>query len=486
MRLPASTRLLTLLAAAGIGAAMLIMIALSLLRDSWAYPPIVLPAGGAPWDLPPAHLRLGPATVALWIAVIVGTGGVAAGLAAIGRGARPRVRWLLAAAALVVTVLTVLPPVGSTDAFDYAAYGRIVALGHSPYLMTPYHLRLAHNVFARSVPSTWQHLVSVYGPVATAEQWLAARLGGMSAARVTFWLKLWNSAAFAAVAVAADRLLRADPGRRARAHLLWTVNPLLLWDIVAAGHLDVLAAAAGLLGLVVLGRLDEAAAPALPRVLACGALIGVAAGIKANYALFGLGAAWALRRWPASLAAAAGAALATTAPGYAWFGMPAIRALIGRSDQASAGSFYDLFIVASWRSHLALIAAVLVAVMALLALRRMPAGPPDLPAVRPALALSLAWLLFWPYQYPWYFAMVVCLLVLYPASRLDALVLAPIAAGTISAPAGAAGSSLGHAADLIHHLSLYVVTPLVLLAAAAGLAGLCLSGRWKRLAQIAG
>ena len=473
----ARARVLTWLATAGIGSSILILIALSLLRDSWQHPPIVLPASGPPWDLPPAHVSLGTASLALWIAAAVGTGGVVAGLAAIGHGARTRPRRLLIIAGIVVAALTVLPPTGSTDAFDYAAYGRIVVLGHSPYLMTPYHLRRVHDALAGSVPVSWQHMVSVYGPLATVEQFLAAELGGLSADRITFWLKLWNSAAFALVALAADRLLRADPARRLRAHLLWTLNPLLLWDVVAAGHLDVLAAAAGLLGLLALRWQPETEPPPLPRALASGALIGVAADIKANYVLFGLGVAWALRRWPASLAAAACAALTVAVPGYAWFGMPALRAVASRRNQASAGSFYDL--LAAPQSYLALIAAALVIAVAVLALRRMPAGIADLPAVRPALAASTAWLLLWPYQYPWYATMIICLLIFYPASRLDWLVLAPVAVGTITAPLGIAEAQLGRAADLIHDFSISVLSPLVLLAAAAGLVALCLSGRWN-------
>ena len=472
----ARARVLTWLATVGIGSSILIMIVLSLLRDGWQRPPIVLPALGPPWDLPTTHVSLGTASVALWIAVAAGTGGVIAGLAAIGHGARPSPRWLLIIAGIVVAVLTVLPPTGSTDAFDYAAYGRIVVLGHSPYLMTPYHLRRVHDALARSVPVSWQHMVSVYGPLATVEQFLAAKLGGVSAARITFWLKLWNSVAFAVVALVADRLLRADPARRLRAHLLWTLNPLLLWDVVAAGHLDVLAAAAGLLGLLVL-RWQPADQPPLPRALASGALIGVAADIKANYALFGLGVIWALRRWPASLAVAACAALAVAVPGYAWFGVAAVRAVASRRNQASAGSFYDVLPVP--QSYLALIAAAVVIAVALLALRRMPAGITDLPAVRPALAVSTAWLLLWPYQYPWYSTMIICLLIFYPASRLDWLVLAPVAVGTITAPLGIAEAQLGRAADLIHDFSVNVLSPLVLLAAAAGLVALCLSGRWN-------
>jgi len=468
-------RLLTGLAAAGIGGSILIMIAASAVRDSWMYPPVVLPAWGPPWDLQSVHVPVAVVTVALWVAVLAGLGGVIAGLAAVRLGARPSVRGLLVAAAVAVAVLTVLPPAGSTDAFDYAAYGRILALGHSPYVMTPYHLRLAHNAFAKSVPITWQHFVSVYGPLATLEQFAAAKLGGLSAARITFWLKLWTSLAFGLVAFAADRVLRHDPARRLRAHLLWTVNPLLLWVIVAAGHLDVLAAAAGLLGLLALGE-HGAARPSVPRLIAAGALIGVAADIKANYVLFGLGVAWVLRRWPAALATAAIAALAVLVPSYAWFGMPAVHALTARRDGLSADSFYH--VLPSLR-HLALIAAALVVAAAVLTLRRLPDGIPARPAIRAALALSAAWLFFWPYQFPWYDVMIICLLVLYPASRLDWLVLARLAAGTFPNLPGNPWAPLGPFVSLIHSLSTAIFTPVVLLGVAVGLVVLCLTGKWN-------
>ena len=478
------TRVLVRLAVAGIAGSILIMIVVSLARDSWMYPPMARSGAAPPWDMRSLHLSAGVATVALWVAVLAGAGGVVAGLLAVQRGARPGVRALLIAAALAVAALTVLPPAGSSDVFDYAAYGRIMALGHSPYLVTPHSLRLAHNAFARSVPVTWDHVVSVYGPLATVEQFLAAKLGGLSAARVVFWLKLWDAIAFGAVALVADRLLRSDPARRLRAHLLWTINPLLLWDIIAGGHLDVLAAAVGLLGLLALGRQPDGARPGLARVLAAGALVGIAADIKINYALFGLGLAWALRRSPARLAAAGAAAIATGVPGYLGFGLPAIRALADRRSQVSADTFYRfLSFDPHWRSHVMPVAAVLVAAVALLALRRMPAGATARPAIRPALAVSAAWLFLWPYQFPWYDVMIICLLVFYPASRLDWLVLGRLAAGSIATIPGnpptimVAGSS--HVVILFHNAFVYALVPLVLLAAAAGLVALCLSGRWN-------
>jgi hypothetical protein len=471
-------RVLSWLAMVGIGSSILIMIAASAVRDSWMYPPITLPSVGPPWDLTAVHMSVGVATAALWIALIVGALGVIAGLGAVQRGARPNVRLLLITAAVTVVLLTVFPPAGSTDAFDYAAYGRLAALGHSPYVDTPHLLRATHDAIAKSVPTIWQKFVSVYGPLATLEQFLAAKLGGTSAVMITFWLKLWDSIAFGVVAFVADRMLRNNPAQRLRAHLLWTINPLLLWDLVAAGHIDLLAGAFGLLGVLVLGEHSETVRPPLLRVLAAGALIGAAADIKINFALFGLGLAWVLRRSLKALATAAAGAFVVIAPGYVWFGMPAVHALSARRNGTSADSFYIDFVGSYLRPHLAEIAAVLVIAVAILAYKRMPMGDTTRPVIRAALVLSVAWLFFWPYQFPWYDTMIIVLLLFYPATRLDWLVIGRIAAGSLPNTPGNPFSPPGHVLTLLHHWSIAVVAPLVLLAAAASFIVLCLTRRW--------
>ena len=462
---------------AGIGVAIVIMVAVSLVRGGWMRPPLVLPAGGPPWELPVRHVSADVITYLLWFAAVASAGGVVAGLLAVRRGVRLNARLLLIIGLITVAVLTVLPPAGSTDPLDYATYGRLLLLGHSPYVYTPHYLRHLHDAFAQSIPLIWSKYVSVYGPLATMEQLLAAKLGGSSPALIVFWLKLWNSAGFAAVAVAIHRLLRADPAARLRGHLLWTLNPLLLWDLVEAGHVNVLAAAAGLFGLLVLGRQAHGERPGLARVLAAGVLLGVAADIKINYALFGLGAAWALRRYPAALAAAGAAALAVLVPSYAYFGRPAVRALLSRRDSASADNFYRL-ILPSY--HLVgIVAAVLVIAMAVLTLRRLPPGDPARPAIRPTVALAAAWLFLWPYQLPWYDAMIICVLVLYPATRLDWLVLARLTAGTLANMPGNPLLPHGHVLSLLDHYAIRAVAPLVILGAAVGLVVLCWSGRWN-------
>ncbi|HYZ53054.1 MAG TPA: hypothetical protein VE733_06025, partial [Streptosporangiaceae bacterium] len=239
------TRVLSWAAAIGIIAAVLTIIVVSAVGPSLAVVTMPKPAVGPPFWLW-LHPSVPLVTFVLWGAAGVGGAGVIAGLVAVARGARPSVRAIIAFAFLAVAALTVLPPAGSTDILDYAANGRMVVTGHSPYVMTPLQLKKTGDPIGRWIPQPWEKNVSVYGPVASAEEWAAAELGGNSVARVTFWLKLWNSIAFGAVVLMLDRMLRSSPARRLRAHLLWTANPLLLWEIVASGHIDVLSAAFGL------------------------------------------------------------------------------------------------------------------------------------------------------------------------------------------------------------------------------------------------
>jgi hypothetical protein len=469
-------RTLGWLAAVGIGAAIMIMIGASIVRAEWAYPSVPVPAVGPPFELH-GHVAVRLVVVGLWVAVLLALGGLICGLVAARRGARGPIRLILIGAALAVLALALTPPAGSTDALDYAAYGRLALLGHNPYVATPLYLRTIDPVFGRSIPIHWQDQVSLYGPAATIEQYLAAKLGGDSIARIVFWLKLWNALAFGAVALVIDRVLRQRPAARLRAHLLWTVNPLLLWGLIAAGHLDVLAAAAGVIGLLAVGRQPADMHPRLWRALLAGALIGLAADIKIDFVLFGIGLAWALRRSVPALLVASAGGLAILAPSYAWLGTPAIHALFARRDKTTQDSFYRIAALTNWR-YLIVLALVLFMTMAVLLLRRMPPGDRLRPAIRPALAISLAWLVIWPYQLPWYDAMIICVLVLYPASRLDWLVLARLGAATI---ANIPGDSKGVTAKPLHALDVILVhrlAPLVLLGAAIGVVVLAVSGRW--------
>jgi alpha-1,6-mannosyltransferase len=487
--LPRPARIYGWLAVGGIAASLIVMIVASLARASWMGPAMPMPSVGPPFQISSWRISLDTITVCLWLAAVAGGLGVAAGLIAVRRGVRPPVRLLLVTATIVVAILAVLPPVGSTDPLDYMAFGRMMVLGHSPYFMVPWDLMRLHDPIAKSLPTEWDRYTTPYGPAASVEQYVAALLGGTSAARIVFWLKLVNAIAFGLVALVADRLLRADAAARLRAHLLWTVNPLLIWQLIAAAHLDVLAAAAGMLGLVLAAGWSPPAMSGrqrLDRVLAGGALIGLAADIKITFVLFALGLAWALRRSPTAFAAAACGMLAVVLPSYAWFGARAVKSVLSRDNRTTADNFYQLFSKAQHgflMEHVAGIATVLVVCVAILTLTRLPFRATAHPAIFAALALSIAWLFIWQYQLPSYEAMIVCLLVLVPASWLDWLVLIRLTAATIALMPGNPTPLRTFPLNRIYYYDLTIAVPIVLIGVVGGLVALCLSER-RRAARL--
>jgi hypothetical protein len=448
-----------------------------------AGPSVVVPRfrSQPPW--PPYFAASRPASAAVaglaWLAVALGGLGVAAALVAARRGWRPRPQRLLIGGLLAVIALLLMPPLASTDMLDYAVYGRIAALGRSPYQMTPGQLLEAGDPVGAVAPYAWRNKPSVYGPLATLSEQAASELAGPSAARTVFWLKVWNALAFLAVALALDRLLRSDPAARIRAHLLWSVNPLMLWAVLAGGHVDGLGTALGFCGLLCLRRLGIA------RGAAAGLLIGAAIAVKAPFALFLPGLAWAARRSPRTLIAGAAGVAGAVVPGYLSYGLPAINALVARAR--GGPDLYEpwqlvtrlagIQSVTSFDDTAALIASC---VLVLILLWRLPSGLPGLPFARPALAFSLAWLVFTPQQRPWYDAMIFPLLAVMPATRLDWILLFRAAAAAMAEIPGArfyTGLRPHWLLELGNVIS-RDLAPVAMALAAAALLWLCITGRW--------
>jgi hypothetical protein len=444
-------------------------------------PTLAMPSFGPPWEIN-TLVSPRPIYVALWVAGVLAAAGVIGGLVAARRGLPIPLRTLLAAAGLAAVVMTVLPPFGSTDLLDYSIYGHIAALGHSPYVMTPLQYRNLEHL-STSVPHDWIRDPSVYGPLATAEQLLAAKLGGALLVRDALWLKLFNLLAFAGIAYGADRLNRARPADRLRVHLLWTVNPFILWGLIAGGHIDVIACAIGVAGLLMVDR--QLISRPLVCAFAAGACVGAAIDIKAVFALYGAGVVWALLRRPAQLLAAGAGAAVVLVPSYAVAGAKAIKAITARASNGYGYGFYGYIfhhIGVSLKDAVP-VAIVLLVPVALLALARFPeAGVRDRMAVRAALALSVAWLLVWPHQFAWYSVMAICLLLFYPASRLDWISLAWLAALTIADMPGVGTNQrwrVGEALLQVQYNLLVRVAPLVMLACLIALVYCCVSRNWR-------
>jgi hypothetical protein len=470
------------IAAAAIAVSVLLMIAVSV-----AGPSAVIPAIPQTWPNPPLwlplHLSQVTVTAIIYTAIVLGAAGVALGLVAVRRGARPNLRLLAVAAALAIAVLALLPPAGSTDSLSYAAYGRIAVLGHNPYVMTPQQLRATGDPIGRQTTRNWQSDPSLYGPVAIAADWVAAKLGGTNISFIIFWLKLLFAVCFGAAALALDRLLRGDPAARARAHLLWTVNPLMLWAVVAGAHADGLGACLGIFGLLAARASSPGGRVGAGHALAAGLLVGAAIAVKSPLAPLALALAWSLRRSAKDLAAAAAGGIVALVPGYLIAGPHALSDLMVRSSNlVTFDSFWRLFYppfgYESMPAGLELLAALGCLVMAGLLTWRLPPGPPQLPAVRPALVLMLAWLLVWPLQRPWYDAIAFCLLAVYPATRLDWLALIRAVPAAMAVATGAAAR---HPPGLTQVISFVGndLSPYVRLGTVIAAALLCLLGAWE-------
>ena len=283
------TRALPYLAVTGLTAGIALTILIGLLGPSAMVPHLAGPPGQPPYALglgPGPHLAIALGAAAL----VTGALGLAAGLAALARGWSPNARRLLLAGCLAAVVLAFLPPSGSADHLNYAAYGRIAALGLDPYQATP--AALPADPVAAAVEE-WRDTPSVYGPAATAVQFAASLVGGTSVRLTVFAMELVNAAAFVAVAVLLHRY--AAPADRARAALLWAANPLVIYHLAAGMHVDTLAVAAVVAALAAGGPAWRDAPPY--RLAGAGALLGLGVAVKVNAGLAALGPAWALRPW---------------------------------------------------------------------------------------------------------------------------------------------------------------------------------------------
>jgi hypothetical protein len=161
-----------------------------------------------------------------------------------------------------------------------------------------------------------------------------------------------------------------------------------------------------------------------------------------------------------------------------------------RANSSTSDSMYRVLshVLADDAPHgLKALAVLAFIAVALLLLWRLPDGFPTRPAVRPALAVGLAWLLTWPYQYPWYDAMVMCLIALYPATRLDWPVLARLAAGTLWSSARLPSNiPVSWLSASMRELRVLVIPAVPQLGALAAIVILCVTAAWYAEPRISG
>jgi hypothetical protein len=238
---------------------------------------------------------------------------------------------------------------------------------------------------------------------------------------------------FGAVALLLDRAAgRIEGGgsgpARARVALLWTLNPLILFELVNAAHVDGLAVALGLLALLA----------ARQSAVGAGLAAAAAAGVKLTLGLYALSVAWALRRQRSRLAVYLTTGAVTGLAMYLPFWPGFLRPLQAASDYVSSGSvWHPVGVVLGYvagPTTTRVVTSVGAVVLLVAVVRRLDLGLPPARgddatsrAVRTSALLGAGWLLTATYALPWYDAIAWVPLLLLPASGVDVVLLARMA-----------------------------------------------------------
>jgi hypothetical protein len=346
--------------------------------------------------------------------------GLAGMLWAHSQGWRPNPTKLFLLSAAIVAVMVSITPVGSSDTASYAAYGRIAALGKDPYTVTPAQFFPHNSAYYQTIGELWKPQTSVYGPIATGIQSAAAHVGGANVTHTIWLLMILNGLAFIGVGF----LLLKTSDDPIRATLFWTVNPVLIQQLVSGGHLDTFVAAAAICAVQVARRVSGKWGDVL-----IGVLIGVACGVKATAVLVGIGLALPLlmrREWM-RLARITAISLLTVGAIYTTYGVSALKPLLSQGTSTvelpSPWWFLDQFWV--YALHLSPAAAghiitvlwplAMIAVAWLIS-RRISSDQP-LEVVGP-FAVSFAWILVAPWSMAWYAALAWVTLTQVPRNRM--------------------------------------------------------------------
>jgi hypothetical protein len=220
-------------------------------RSTWIWAALGL-AGSVLVAVAGPHVAGGPVrwwfdpslSVAVFYAGMVA---LAAAWLALGRLApTTRQLWIVGAAWTVPLLLTA--PLFSQDAYSYLAQGTLVHLGIDPYRHAPAALANAGQAHVLgAVDPFWRHTTAPYGPLFLGIVSVLVAISGAHLVLGVLLIRLLALAGIGLLAVFVPRLARglgADPARAT----WWVFSPLVLLDLVAGAHNDLL-----MIGLVVAG-----------------------------------------------------------------------------------------------------------------------------------------------------------------------------------------------------------------------------------------
>jgi hypothetical protein len=202
-----------------------------------------LGGGSVPWWF---HPRLGSDKPSqrlvfyLGIALLI-AGWLGVGLRSRHRLARPRQMVLIAAAWCLPLALGA--PLFSRDIYSYLAQGTIAHLGLSPYHAAPEVLsRLGQSHVLSAVDPFWRKATAPYGPLFLGVISLIAGATGTHLVAGALLIRAFDLLGFVLLAVFVPRLARRMGADPTRALWLAVASPLVLLQLVAPAHNDLLMA----------------------------------------------------------------------------------------------------------------------------------------------------------------------------------------------------------------------------------------------------
>lgn len=165
------------------------------------------------------------------------------GLGRFARVERCRPSWMAAIAFLWCIPLLAGAPLFSHDIYSYLAQGTIAHSGLSPYRYAPTVLaRLGHHHVLQGVDPFWRHDTAPYGPLFIGVISLIVGLTGAHVVAGVVAVRLFVVVGLVLLAVFVPRLARRVGGDPVRATWLAVASPLILLQLVAPGHNDLLMA----------------------------------------------------------------------------------------------------------------------------------------------------------------------------------------------------------------------------------------------------
>jgi hypothetical protein len=259
-------------------------------RSTWLWASLglagsVLTAYAAPRAVPDPAVRWWyvpavPSGHALCLALVyAGMAALCCAWLGLGR-ALPSQRATLVIGAAWLVPLALAPPLFSRDVYSYLAQGTILHLGHSPYQSAPQLLAgLGHQRVLDAVSPFWRGTTAPYGPLFLGLVSVIVGVVGTNLVLGVLLIRLVELSGIALLAIFIPWLARALGADARRALWMALLSPLVMLELIAAGHNDVMMAgmlAAGvacalrgrpLLGVAICALAATIKVPALAGVL---------------------------------------------------------------------------------------------------------------------------------------------------------------------------------------------------------------------------